>query len=73
MRLLLVEHVVLAVPGALAGLALVPLIMPGAVAVMAEASPTRVFFNLSVDRLVMTFSVRRGLRQRSGVRAAPRR
>ena len=30
-RLLLVEHVVLAVPGALAGLALVPLIMPDAV------------------------------------------
>ena len=56
-RLLLVEHVVLAVPGALAGLALVPPIMPTLFDIMASASPTRVFFNLSVDRLVMAFSV----------------
>ena len=56
-RLLLVEQLVLAVPGALGGVALVPLIMPTLFAVMAEASPFRLFFNLSVDRLVMTFSV----------------
>ena len=55
-RLLLVEHAVLAVPGALAGLALVRLGLPRCVRPSWRAAPVRLFFNLSVDRLVMTFS-----------------
>jgi predicted permease len=58
MRLLLVENLVLAVPGAVAGLALVwfglPFLFSSTVAV---AAPGQLFFNLAVDRYVIAFSV----------------
>jgi predicted permease len=56
-RFLLVEHLALAIPGALIAIALVPLVMPAMFSAMAAAAPMRVFFNLSVDRLVIGFSV----------------
>jgi putative ABC transport system permease protein len=58
LRLLLVENLVLAVPGAMFGLALVwlgmPLLYPHNAA---AAAPGRLFLDLSVDRLVVGFSV----------------
>jgi putative ABC transport system permease protein len=56
-RLLLVENLVLAVPGALVAIALVPLAMSSFASGMTEVSPIRMLFNLSVDRLVIAFSV----------------
>jgi predicted permease len=56
-RLLLIENLVLAIPGALLGVALVwiglPYFFSNAVSV---AAPGRLFFDLSVDRLVLGFS-----------------
>jgi predicted permease len=57
LRLLLVENVVLAVPAALIAIALVPLAMPGLLSGIADVSPVRLYLNLSVDRLVIAFSV----------------
>jgi predicted permease len=58
LRLLLVENLVLAVPGAAAGLALVwfglPLLFSNTTA---TAAPGRLFFNLALDRYVIAFSV----------------
>jgi predicted permease len=57
LRLLLVENFVLAVPGALAAVVLVPQSLRLLMAAMVTAAPMRVFFNLSVDPLVIGFSV----------------
>jgi macrolide transport system ATP-binding/permease protein len=58
LRLLLVENLVLAVPGAAAGLVLVwfglPLLFSS---VSAAAAPGQLFFNFAVDRYVVAFSV----------------
>jgi len=58
LRLLLVENLVLAVPGAAVGLALVwfglPLLFSTTSAV---AAPGQIFFNLALDRYVIAFSV----------------
>jgi len=48
---------VLAVPGALVAIALVPLFMSSVMSGMTDVSPIRMFLNLSVDRLVIAFSV----------------
>ena len=58
LRLLLVENLVLAVPGAAAGLVLVwfglPLLFSST---SAAAAPGQLFFNLALDRYVIAFSV----------------
>jgi putative ABC transport system permease protein len=58
LRLLLVESLVLAIPGAAAGLALVwfglPLLFSST---SAASAPGQLFFNLAVDRYVVAFSV----------------
>ena len=56
-RLLLVENLVLAVPGAICGLALVWLGLPLLWANTSAAAPGRVFLDLSIDRLVIGFSM----------------
>ena len=56
-RLLLVENVVLAVPAALVAIALVPLVIPALLSGISDATPIRLYLNLSVDRLVIAFSV----------------
>ena len=56
-RLLLVENLVLAVPGAICGLALVWLGLPLFWASTSAAAPGRLFLDLSIDRLVIGFSV----------------
>ena len=57
LRLLLVENIVLAAPAALVALALVPLLMRAMQDAMGDVVPIPLFFNLSVDRLVIAFSV----------------
>jgi putative ABC transport system permease protein len=57
LRLLLVENFVLAAPGALAAVVLVSQFLRLLMAAMVTAAPMRVFFNLSVDPLVIGFSV----------------
>ena len=57
LRLLLVENLVLAVPAALVAVALVPLAIPALLSGISDVAPIRLFFNLSVDRLVIAFSV----------------
>ncbi len=57
LRLLLVENFVLAVPGALVAVVLAPQILRMLMAATVTAAPMRVFFNLSVDSLVIGFSV----------------
>ena len=54
-RLLLVEKFVLAVPGALVAVVLAPQILRLLMTATVTAAPMRVFFNLSVDSLVMGF------------------
>jgi len=56
-RLLLVENVVLAVPAALVAVALVPLAIPALLSGISDVAPIRLSLNLSVDRLVIAFSV----------------
>jgi len=56
-RLLLVENVVLAVPAALVAIALVPLAIPALLSGISDVAPIRLYLNLSVDRLVIAFSV----------------
>ncbi len=57
-RLLVVENLILAVPGAVLGVILasrgLPILVHYAEAL---AAPSRVFFNLAVDRLVMSFAI----------------
>ena len=72
LRLLLVENVVLAAPAALVALALVPLLMRFMESVMGDVAPIPVFFNLSVDRMVIAFSVGGGLCERIGLRVRSR-
>jgi predicted permease len=56
-RLLLIENLVLAVPGALLGVALVWIGMPHLFSNgLSVALPGRLFFDLSIDRLVLAFS-----------------
>ena len=57
LRLLLVENIVLAAPAALVALAVVPLLMRAMQDAMGDLVPVPLFFNLSVDRLVIAFSV----------------
>ena len=57
LRLLLVEHVVLAVPAALVAIALVPLAIPALLSGISDVTPIRLYLNLSVDHLVIAFSV----------------
>jgi macrolide transport system ATP-binding/permease protein len=57
LRLLLVENVVLAVPAALVAIALVPLAIPALLSGISDVTPIRLYLNLSVDRLVIAFSV----------------
>ena len=56
LRLLLVESLVLAIPGAVGGLALVPAVMPMALSALSTAAPIRLFFNLSIDWRVVAFA-----------------
>jgi macrolide transport system ATP-binding/permease protein len=57
LRLLLVESFVLAVPGALMALALVSRVLEMVKSAAVTAAPMRLFFNLSVDPLVVGFSL----------------
>jgi predicted permease len=57
LRLLLVENIVLAVPAALVAIALVPLVIPALLSSITVMAPVRFFLNLSVDWLVIAFSV----------------
>jgi predicted permease len=57
LRLLLVENVVLSVPAALVAIALVPLAIPALLSGISDVAPIRLYLNLSVDRLVIVFSV----------------
>jgi predicted permease len=57
LRLLLVENVVIAVSAALVAIALVPLAVPAVLSGISDAAPIRLYLNLSVDRLVIAFSV----------------
>jgi ABC-type antimicrobial peptide transport system permease subunit len=56
LRLLLVENIVLAAPAAIAALALVPVVLPLFLSAVSASAPVRLFFNLSVDWLVIAFS-----------------
>ena len=57
LRLLFVENVVLALPGALAGVALASVVLPFAAAGASSAAPTRVYLDTSVDGYVLTFAL----------------
>jgi macrolide transport system ATP-binding/permease protein len=57
LRLLFVENMVLAVPGALAGVALASVLLPYVAAGAAGAAPTRVYLDTSVDGYVLTFAL----------------
>ena len=56
-RLLLIENLVLAVPAALLGLVAVSYGVPILFATVSQAAPGRLFLNVTVDRLVIGFSV----------------
>ena len=56
-RLLLVENVILAIPGALAGVALASFVLPYVAAGAASSAPSRVFMDTSVDGYVLIFSI----------------
>ena len=68
-RLLILENLVLAVPGAILGVLLawrgIPVI---AAAAQNMALPQRLFFNIQIDAPVMAFSALVALRERAGVR-----
>src|SRR5262245_31332081 len=57
LRLLLVEHLLLAIPAGILALILVPRVIPALVGRVVAASPIRIFLNVSVDWLVIVFSV----------------
>jgi macrolide transport system ATP-binding/permease protein len=57
LRLLLVENVILAIPGALAGVGLASLLLPYVANRTVSASPTRVFLDTSVDGYVLAFAI----------------
>ncbi|MGH9202662.1 MAG: ABC transporter permease, partial [Vicinamibacterales bacterium] len=57
LRLLLVENLILAVPGALAGVVLAETVLPWLAAGAADAAPSRVNLNTSADALVVGFAL----------------
>ena len=57
LRLLLVENVVLALPGALAGVALASVVLPFVATGAASNAPSRVYLDTSVDGYVLTFAI----------------
>jgi len=57
LRLLFVENMVLALPGALAGVVLASFILPYIATGAAAAAPSRVYLDTSVDGYVLTFAV----------------
>ena len=57
LRLLFVENMVLALPGALGGVVLASLILPYIATGAASAAPSRVYLDISVDGYVLTFAV----------------
>jgi predicted permease len=57
LRLLLVENLVLAVPGALAGVALASFLLPLLAASAASNAPSRVYLDTSVDGYVLLFAI----------------
>ena len=57
LRLLLVENMILALPGALAGVALASVLLPLAAGGAASAAPTRVSLDTSVDGYVLAFAL----------------
>jgi predicted permease len=57
LRLLLVENLILALPGALAGVALATVVLPLAAAGAKAAAPTRVSLDTSVDGYVLAFAL----------------
>ena len=57
LRLLFVENMVLAVPGALAGVALASLILPFVAGGAGAAAPSRVYLDTTVDGYVLAFAL----------------
>ena len=57
LRLLFVENMVLALPGALIGVVLASFILPYIATGAAAAAPSRVYLDISVDGYVLTFAV----------------
>lgn len=57
LRLLLVENLVLALPGALAGVALASAILPLIASSTSDVAPTRIYLDTSVDIMVLTFAL----------------
>ena len=57
LRLLLVENLVLAIPGALAGVALASVMLPYIASGAAAQAPSRVYLDTSVDGYVLTFAI----------------
>jgi predicted permease len=57
LRLLLVENLVLAIPGALAGVALASVLLPLVASGAAGAAPSRVYLDTAVDGYVLMFAL----------------
>jgi predicted permease len=57
LRLLFVENVVLALPGALAGVALASFMLPFVASGAASSAPSRVYLDTSVDGYVLAFAI----------------
>lgn len=57
LRLMLVENLVLALPGALIGVALASVLLPYVSTGAASAAPSRVYLDTSVDGYVLTFAI----------------
>jgi predicted permease len=57
LRLLFVENMVLALPGALIGVVLASFILPYIATGAAAAAPSRVYLDISVDGYVLTFAI----------------
>ena len=57
LRLLFVENMVLAIPGALAGVALASVLLPLVASGAAANAPSRVYLDTSVDGYVLTFAI----------------
>jgi predicted permease len=57
LRLMFVENVVLALPGALIGVALAAVVLPFIATGAAAAAPSRVYLDTSIDAYVVTFAI----------------
>jgi len=57
LRLLFVENVVLAIPGALVGVALASIMLPFVASGAAANAPSRVYLDISVDGYVLAFAI----------------